>query len=352
MSRALRGAPHTIRGRIEKTPPIPDRLLWVNGKLCRGADAMLSLFDRGARDGEGLFETLRVESGRPLEWTRHLERLVLSAAELGFPVPPSPDHLREGLSELLAASGLSDAVARLTVTRGIPGGRPTRTGAWIEAEPLESRLWRGTRAGAASIVISKTRFEPGPLGRHKTTSRLAYHLAREEARVSRADEALLVAADGELLEGAVSNLFLVIGAEVRTPRSRAASCPGSCARPSCANARGSACRHTKRGSISAISRAPRKVSSRIPCSRWCRSRVREPARSHRTPSPCASGTRIARPRSPRLPSPPRARNPPALDDKPQSSVAVTPHPGERATFAPCRKVIVKACKAREKWPSG
>ena len=217
MSRALRGAPHTIRGRIEKTPPIPDRLLWVNGKVCRGADAMLSLFDRGARDGEGLFETLRVESGRPLEWTRHLERLVLSAAELGFPVPPSPDHLREGLSELLAASGLSDAVARLTVTRGIPGGRPTRTGAWIEAEPLESRLWRGTRAGAASIVISKTRFEPGPLGRHKTTSRLAYHLAREEARVSRADEALLVAADGELLEGAVSNLFLVIGAEVRTP---------------------------------------------------------------------------------------------------------------------------------------
>jgi len=193
------------------------RVLWINGRLCRGEDAVLSLFDRGASDGEGLFETLRVEGGRPLEWDAHLERLVLSAAELGFPVPPSPAKLREGLAELLEATGLENAVARFTVTRGIPGGRPTRTGAWIEASPLEARLWRGVRSGTASAVVSRTAFEPGPLGRHKTTSRLAYQLAREEARGERADEALLVARDGELLEGAVSNLFVVIAGEVLTP---------------------------------------------------------------------------------------------------------------------------------------
>ena len=68
----------------------------------RGPEAMISLFDRGARDGEGLFETLRVESGRPHFWQRHLERLVLSAAELGFPVPPSPAHLADGTRQLLA----------------------------------------------------------------------------------------------------------------------------------------------------------------------------------------------------------------------------------------------------------
>jgi len=106
----------------------PDRALWIDGALCRGGDAALSLFDRGARDGEGLFETLRVDAGRPRFWTRHLERLVLSAAVLGFPVPPSPVRLREGLAELLADAGLDDAVARITVTRGIPGRRPTRTG--------------------------------------------------------------------------------------------------------------------------------------------------------------------------------------------------------------------------------
>jgi branched-chain amino acid aminotransferase len=204
----------------------PSRTLWINGRLCRGEEATLSLFDRGARDGEGLFETLRVYDGRPFAWTRHMERLVVSAAVLGFPVPASPVTLRAALDQVLEAEGLSDAVARITVTRGIPGGRPTRTGAWVEVEPLGARLWRGTRAGAATVIVSKRPFEPGPLGGHKTTSRLAYHLAREEVRVARADEALLVSPAGKVLEGAVSNVFAVMAGEVVTPPLAAGILPG------------------------------------------------------------------------------------------------------------------------------
>ncbi len=155
-----------------------------------------------------------------------MERLVLSAAVLGFPVPASPVTLREALDQVLAADGLADAVARITVTRGIPGGRPTRTGAWVEVEPLAARLWRGTRAGAATVILSKRPFEPGPLGPHKTTSRLAYHLAREEARVARADETLLVTPAGEVLEGAVSNVFVAVGGEVVTPPLASGILPG------------------------------------------------------------------------------------------------------------------------------
>jgi branched-chain amino acid aminotransferase len=195
----------------------PSRAVWIDGHLRRGAEATLSLFDRGARDGEGLFETLRVDHGRPRFWNRHMERLVLSAAVLGFPVPPSPERLREGVAEVVAAEGLDDAVVRITVTRGIPGGRPTRTGVWIDAEPLAARLWRGTRAGAATVITSKRAFEPGPLGPHKTTSRLAYHLAREEARAARADEALLVNGSGAVLEGSASNVFAVLGGTIVTP---------------------------------------------------------------------------------------------------------------------------------------
>lgn len=195
----------------------PDRIVWVNGELRRGGEAMLTVFDRGARDGEGLFETFAVHAGVPFLWEQHLERMVLAAAELGFPVPPSPAVLREALDRVLEANGLSDAAARITVTRGVPGGRPVRTGAWLEVEPLLARLWRGTRTGGASAIVSQRPFEPGSLGAYKTTSRLPWHLAREEARGARADEALLVAADGEVLEGSVSNVFAVIGDEVRTP---------------------------------------------------------------------------------------------------------------------------------------
>ncbi|MEQ1832701.1 MAG: aminotransferase class IV, partial [Candidatus Eisenbacteria bacterium] len=65
---------------------LPPRHVWLNGQLVRGEQAALSVFDRGARDGGAIFETLRVYDGQPFAWPRHLERLVLSAAELGFPV--------------------------------------------------------------------------------------------------------------------------------------------------------------------------------------------------------------------------------------------------------------------------
>jgi branched-chain amino acid aminotransferase len=200
--------------------------IWVNGSIARGADASLSLYDRGARDGEGLFETVRVYSSRAHQWERHLERLVLSAAELGFPVPPSPATLERALADLLRENALDDAVARITVTRGVPGGRPTRTGCWIEVEPIAARLWRGTRTGNASAILSQRPFEPGSLGAHKTTSRLAYHLAREEARARRADEAILISGSGLVLEGAVSNLFVVRGGEVLTPPLACGILPG------------------------------------------------------------------------------------------------------------------------------
>ena len=214
---------------------LPDRAVWLNGRIVRGESAALSVFDRGARDGGGLFETLRVYGGRPFAWERHMERLVLSAAELGFPVPPSPSRLREAVAEVLEACALSDAVVRVTVTRGVPGGRPVRTGAWVEAEPVGGRLWPGARqidpedggplGGRA--VLSQAPFTPGFLGRHKTTSRLAWDLAREEARAAGADEVLLVSPDGELLEGAASNVFVVrSGGDIFTPPLSADILPG------------------------------------------------------------------------------------------------------------------------------
>ena len=206
--------------------PAPDRAVWIDGRVLRGEDARVSVFDRGAHDGGGVFETFRVHGGRPFLWKRHLERMVLAAAELGFPVPPSPDTLRGGLDAVLEANGLVDAVARITVTRGIAGGRPTRAGCWIEAEPVEGRLWRGTRSGRGAVVLSKRPFVPGLLGAYKTTSRLAYQLAYEQARSAGADETLLLTHQGEVLEGSASNVFLYIDGQVATPSHNTGILPG------------------------------------------------------------------------------------------------------------------------------
>ena len=181
------------RGRAVSGPETPaGRLVWVNGAIEPAESAALPLLDRGARDGEGLFETIRVYRGRAFLWGRHLERLVLATAELKFPVMPSPARLEAALAELLLAIRLEDAAARITITRGRQGVRPGRVGVWLEAEPIAARLWSHGRPPEARAMFSRRPFAPGPLGRYKTTSRLAYHLARDEARESRADEAILV----------------------------------------------------------------------------------------------------------------------------------------------------------------
>ena len=203
--------------RFARGAKAPDRVVWIDGQLLRGEAARVSLFDRGAHDGGAIFETFRVHEGHPFLWPKHLERMVLAAAELGFPVPPSPLTLRTALDATLEANMLTDAVARITVTRGIAGGRPTRTGCWVEVEPVGGRLWRGTRTGQGSVILSKRPFAPGVLGAYKTTSRLAYHLAHEEARAAGADETILLTHQGEVLEGSASNVFLHIDGEIATP---------------------------------------------------------------------------------------------------------------------------------------
>ncbi len=203
--------------RFARGAKAPDRVVWIDGQLLRGEAARVSLFDRGVHDGGAIFETFRVHEGHPFLWQKHLERMVLAAAELGFPVPPSPLTLRTALDATLEANVLTDAVARITVTRGIAGGRPTRTGCWVEVEPVGGRLWRGTRTGEGSVILSKRPFAPGVLGAYKTTSRLAYHLAHEEARAAGADETILLTHQGEVLEGSASNVFLHIDGEIATP---------------------------------------------------------------------------------------------------------------------------------------
>jgi 4-amino-4-deoxychorismate lyase len=176
----------------------------------------ISPLDRGLAFGDGVFRTLRVASGRPLNWARHYGRLRADCALLGLPVPGE-----ELLRDELAVVAPGDAIAKVIVTRGSGGRgyapsttRPTRVVAAFDAvtHPGE-RARDGVRVRRCELVLSEQPWLAGA----KTLNRLENVLARAEWRDEAIHEGLLCDAAGRVVEGTMSNVFLVRGGVVATP---------------------------------------------------------------------------------------------------------------------------------------
>src|SRR5207245_5838804 len=92
-------------------------MIWVSGRLSSEGDARVSPFDHALLTGDGVFETLKVERAVPFAVRRHLDRLCRSAAGLGLDAPPV-DSVNAALTQIVDANGLTDGVARITLTSG------------------------------------------------------------------------------------------------------------------------------------------------------------------------------------------------------------------------------------------
>jgi len=179
----------------------------------------IGALDRGIQYGDGLFATLRVSGGEPEHLPRHLTRLQAGCQRLRFPAIPW-ETLAQEVAEL--AAQLPDAALKIILTRG-PGARgyrfdtaqqPTRL---LTLSPLPE--WpadvgqRGIRAR-----VCQTRLCAQPLlAGIKHLNRLEQVLARAEWDDPAIHEGLMMDHDGHLIEGTMSNLFLVEPGSLVTP---------------------------------------------------------------------------------------------------------------------------------------
>jgi branched-chain amino acid aminotransferase len=245
-------------------------IVFVNGQFVPEEQAVVSVFDRGFLLGDGLFETVQVRQGVPFRWAQHAERLQRGAALLRLPLPtpvagaedatngpcdlepgragppgrpcewqraqrsrPTKpgvrlmESLRPQVGELIRRNGLSDAVLRITVSRGpgprgysITGAGPSTLVMALHPTPAPApKTWR--------VATSAVRLVTGdPLAGVKTCSKAWQVMARAEAEAKGADEALLLNTDGQLAEGAGANLFWIEGGLVCTPPVSAGILPG------------------------------------------------------------------------------------------------------------------------------
>jgi branched-subunit amino acid aminotransferase/4-amino-4-deoxychorismate lyase len=188
-------------------------VVFLNGNFLPEADAVVPISDRGFLLGDGLFETTRVAEGRPFRLAQHLDRLSRGAEFVRIKLPFSPKDIQKFAADLIARNSLSDAILRVTLTRG-PGARgysakgasqPTLA---LTLHPLppqpsdEPLQW--------SLVTASFRIPASDaLSAFKSTSKILNVLARAEAEAQGADEALLLNTNGEVAEAAGGNLFWV-----------------------------------------------------------------------------------------------------------------------------------------------
>lgn len=195
----------------------------IDGHVVDRDEARVSVFDRGFLYGDSVFEVFRTYGGVPFGQREHLERLQRSAERLMISMPASIETLASEVSATLAAAGEGDWYVRVLITRGTgpltydptTATDPLRV---IMAVPVSVPPAVHYERGIAvsTLYASRPTDDPRASGA-KASNYLANLLAVYEAKQKGAHEALVLGRQGQILEGASSNLFIVNGGKVRTP---------------------------------------------------------------------------------------------------------------------------------------
>jgi 4-amino-4-deoxychorismate lyase len=178
----------------------------------------LSTTDRGLQYGDGLFETIGCSSGRARFLSLHLDRLSRSCERLQIAADLAA--IRSEIETL--ASGADRSIVKMIVTRGPWQARGySFTGSEVATRiafrfpwPPEGDTSAGVRVRTAQVRLG----ENAALAGIKHLSRLEQVLARAELRGGSESELLMFSSSGRLVSGTMSNVFIVRGDRLVTPR--------------------------------------------------------------------------------------------------------------------------------------
>lgn len=206
-----------------------DLLVNIDGEITHRDRAGVSPFDSSVQGGDAVWEGLRLYDGRIFRYEDHLERLRSSALALAFEAIPSFEEITREVRRTLEANAMRDGVhIRLTLTRGrkVTSGMDPRLNT---SGPTLIVLaeWKAPvydTSGLSLITSSVRRFPPDCLDpKIHHNNLLPSILAKIEANVAGADDALMLDRQGFVAETNATHVFIVEKGRVVT--SRLLACP-------------------------------------------------------------------------------------------------------------------------------
>jgi branched-chain amino acid aminotransferase len=208
------------RGRVAtaKEPQI-----YIDGKFHAESEAKVSVFDHGLLYGDGIFEGIRFYNGRVFRLEEHLDRLWDSAHSIRLEIPMSAREMTQALLETIRENGLREGYIRLLVTRGVGnlGLNPEqckRPSIIIIAATVTLYPEAMYQKGLTVVTCATRRTNPGSLNPAvKSLNYLNNVMARIEANLAGADEALMLNDAGNVAECTADNVFIIKRGHIFTP---------------------------------------------------------------------------------------------------------------------------------------
>jgi branched-chain amino acid aminotransferase len=197
--------------------------VYINGKFFDKDQARISVFDHGLLYGDGVFEGLRIYSGKVFRLRQHIDRLYESARHIDLKIPLTPEALTDAVLRSVRENAKQDGYIRLVITRGAGslGLDPHRCSdpqVIIIVDDISLYPAEYYEKGLEVVTASVIRNHPNALSpRIKSLNYLNNILAKIEAVRAGCQEAIMLNHVGEVAECTGDNIFLVRHGVLRTP---------------------------------------------------------------------------------------------------------------------------------------
>lgn len=186
---------------------------WLEGITTQPEWMNLPMDDHMVHRGDGVFEAFRAIDGQIYLLKEHMDRLEKSSELIGLKWPKTRDQIVHIVYETLKASGLSDAIFRLFLSRGPGGFSPSPYESFgtqlyvvvCEFKPMDDKFY----SQGVSCIVGKTPAKTGLFSQVKSCNYLQNVLLKKEALDAGVQFGLFVDDQGFVTESSTENLAFI-----------------------------------------------------------------------------------------------------------------------------------------------
>lgn len=188
------------------------RIAYVNGRYVPHREASVHVEDRGYQFADAVYEVVHVHGGRFIDDGPHLDRLERSLREIRIPMPMGREALKGVLREVIRRNRIEEGLLYMQVSRGVARrdhafpSKPVPPAIVVTVKRIKPYPASIENWGTTAITYPDQRWARCDI---KTVGLLPNVLARQAAKEKGASEAILIAPDGTVTEGAATSFWIV-----------------------------------------------------------------------------------------------------------------------------------------------